>query len=375
MLAINWLALLVVLVCFLFVLLYRGIRNPVNGRALLFPQASALTRTRSWRLLAVRSVGPLLLLSGLFLAIALLQPQWQTPEKRANLGPSYSEREEEVEVPSEGIALYLLCDVSSSMQEAMRVKTDAGTRAIRRIDCLKAQVSTFIKKRPGDMLGLVGFARVSDVLSPLTLDHERLQEQVKTLDVVTESEQDGTAIAYALFKTANQIDATRRFSKELPDSKKPAYDITSAAIVCVTDGFSMPNQLDSAHPLRTMPLSEAGKFCKEKDIKVYIVNLEPAIANPAYREQLEALQSCAQMTGGAFYLAPDGPSLSAVLSDIDRLERSLLPSGQKALATVKESRTVAAEIYTVTELYPYFIAAAALALLAAFSFKFAWHTA
>ena len=99
---------------------------------------------------------------------------------------NHSEQQEEIPIPSEGIAIYLVLDQSGSMNEGMFFSNSKGERfQSRRIDILKQVTSQFIKGnvsigldgRPNDIIGLIFFARKAKVIAPLTLDHSRLLEE------------------------------------------------------------------------------------------------------------------------------------------------------------------------------------------------------
>ncbi len=233
----------------------------------------------------------------------------------------------------EGIAIYLVLDHSGSMLE----KVPAGNgELISKLDILKQVTRQFIEARPNDLIGIVGFARSADPLTPLTLDHAEVLEKLATFSKVPDIQQEGTAIGYAIFKTVNLIEATRHFTKE-----KQGYDMKDAIIVLVTDGFQDPNPLDTGNKWRTMSMQDAAAYAKKEKVKLYLINVEPAMATEPYTAYRNVMQRVAELTGGKFYLAGNPEALNQVYQEINHLQKSplLLPS------------------YTRHYLYPYLIAA------------------
>ncbi|MFI5343352.1 MAG: VWA domain-containing protein, partial [Chlamydiales bacterium] len=119
-------------------------------------------------------------------------------------------------IPTEGIAIYLVLDQSGSMAEEVQTQNSRGGRQyIPKIDLLKQVTEQFIDDRPNDLIGLISFARVPQVLVPLTLDRPLLIKALQQLNVVKNPQEDGTAIGYAIFKAASLITATRHYAEEL----------------------------------------------------------------------------------------------------------------------------------------------------------------
>ncbi|MFT5318789.1 MAG: Ca-activated chloride channel family protein, partial [Chlamydiales bacterium] len=258
---------------------------------------------------------------------------------------SDEEKIEEVEVPTKGIAIYLVLDQSSSMGQKVRVELSGG-RVVKmtRLDYLKQVSRDFIQGSDGssldgrknDMLGLVGFARVAQVLCPLTLQHDYLMEKLSKLNIYSDESENGTAIGYAIFKTANLIAATEHYAKDLIKEGKPSYEIENTVIVIVTDGIQETNPLDRSHRYRAMSIPDAARYAEEKGVRLYVVNIEPMIRQKEYSREREELEYAASITGGRFFVADHNSSLQQIYQDIDRLEKSELPQGKKVQAVVEE---------------------------------------
>jgi Ca-activated chloride channel family protein len=248
----------------------------------------------------------LITLSSILLALAFLDPHTFTPkdEKIPN------GRQD----PTEGRIIFLVLDQSGSMAEP----STSGSQ--RKIDFLKESMAQFVKGRPGDLIGLEAFARTVDILDPPTLDHEQLLKDLKALNVVQSKDQDGTAIGYAIFKTANLIASLKEQTAMMKE--KAPYDVKGAVIILATDGLQDPNPLDKNNPYRSMELVQAADYAKEKGVKVYVVNIEPALAQAKYLPNLRQMERIASSTGGKFYHLQSSSDLSEIMEAIDRIEKT-----------------------------------------------------
>lgn len=248
---------------------------------------------------------------------------------------------------TEGIAIYLVLDQSGSMQEQIVWNNAQGSREyITKLDLLKQMTTQFIKARPQDLIGIVSFARTAYTLTPLTLDHQEVLAKLNSLSKIPDESQEGTAIGYAIFKTVNLIVSTRHFANE-----KEAYTIRDAIIILITDGFQNPNPLDLDNKLRSMGIVEAAEYAKSRNVKFYLINVEPAMQSEKYLPERHQMERATALTGGKFYMASDPDALSKVYADINRLQKSALPA-EKLIY----------EIHRIS-FYPYFIACG-IALLA-----------
>lgn len=254
------------------------------------------------------------------------------------------------EIPTEGIAIYLVLDRSGSMaQSVVAIGIDGQTETISKIDLLKQVTKQFIMNHPSDLIGLVSFARVPRVLVPLTLDRETLLKQLDQIQVVKNPENDGTAMGYAIFKTANLMAATRHFAEDMHQNGKPPYTIKSAVMIVVTDGFQDPSRLDQGNRLRTIELDDAAAYAKSQGVRLYVINIDPALASAQYAPHRRQLQAITALTGGQFYLVNDNQQLQDIYTNIDQLEKGTI--SQEARLQTLDSKTS----YTRFSLYPFFI--------------------
>ena len=250
-------------------------------------------------------------LGALILTIALLDPHKFVPRE----GKDDLQKRD----PTEGRILLFAVDQSGSMREK-------SARASSKLDLMKASVKEMIQKRQTDLIGLMAFARAASILSPPTLGHKAVLDDLEKIKVVTSPELDGTAIGYAILKGATLIASLKEQAESL--GKKAPYQIEGSAIILVTDGLQDPNPLDRENPSRSIEVEQAAKFAKEKGVKVYIVNIEPKLASVKYVPNLREMRKVAELTGGAFYFAGSSGGLEEFLDKIDTLETATIWQGK-----------------------------------------------
>jgi Ca-activated chloride channel family protein len=309
----------------------------------------------------------ILFLSLLFFSIGFLDLAYrQEWKEQIDLPPKNEESDEQITIPTEGVAVYLVLDRSGSMREPVVVSNQQGVRRITRLDYLKEVSAAFIEGdasvglegRKSDLIGLVAFARTAEILSPLTFDHKALLEKLADMRVAENSLEDGTALGYAVYKTANLIAATRNFAKEKREKEKAAYEIKSSVILLVTDGIPNPHPLDKGNHLRTMTIDEASRFAKEQGIRVYIVNVEPQILKRELAPFKRQLESAAEITGGQFFVADQRNTLPKIYHEIEMLEKSRIPFDRVVKEPSGGSEDSIDVDFERVSLYPYFIAIA-----------------
>jgi Ca-activated chloride channel family protein len=211
-------------------------------------------------------------------------------------------------VQASGIDLILAVDVSGSM-EALDFKLD-GQRA-NRLDVVKSVVGKFIEARPNDRIGIVAFAGAPYLVSPLTLDHDWLLQNLERVQIgVVE---DGTAIGTAVATSVNRL-------RDQPGKSK--------LVVLLTDG---QNNTGKVTP------DTAAQAARALGVKVYTIGAgvrgeAPVPVTDAFGNKRlvmakvdvdeESLQKIADETGAKFYRATDTDSLKRIYSEIDRLEKT-----------------------------------------------------
>jgi Ca-activated chloride channel family protein len=274
------------------VLLWRGRRGPVA--AIQYPDISLardLSRRSRSRIAGLMWFWPVL--AAVLMIAGLARPQ----RMHSN-----------TQVTANGIDIVLLLDVSGSMQ-ALDFALEG--RRLNRIEVVKSVVSKFIDERPNDRIGIIAFAASPYLVSPLTLDHDWLQQNLERVNVGVGD--DGTAIGSAIAAGVNRLRATSAKSK---------------VVILLTDGVNNTGKI--------APLS-AAEAAKALGVKVYTIGVGVRgkapipVRDEAGRMHIimatvdvdeKTLQTIAQETGGQFYRATDTDSLQRIYEQINRFETS-----------------------------------------------------
>ena len=141
------------------------------------------------------------------------------------------------EVKQTGIDVYILLDVSRSMQ-AEDIKPN-------RLEKAKYQISNLIQKLRGDRIGLIVFSGEAYIQFPLTTDYSAANLFLSAVDF-NSVPQPGTAIASAINMAVQSFDSAS----------------TDKAIILITDGEDHEGDIDKAVEDAT-----------DKDIKIYTIGL------------------------------------------------------------------------------------------------------
>ncbi len=208
-----------------------------------------------------------------------------------------------VERTSEGIAIVLAVDVSSSMLAEDFAPSN-------RLDVAKEQSVAFVQGREFDRIGLVAFAGEALTRMPITVDYAVLEEAVRGLRVG--ELEDGTAIGTAIATAANRL-------RRAPGASK--------VIVLLTDGENTRGMLDP----RTAAEAAASVGVKIYTIGVGTEGEAPLPIGRGPQGQLryqtlpvrideELLRDVADLTGGRYFRATDPGALNRVFQQIDQLE-------------------------------------------------------
>ena len=216
------------------------------------------------------------------------------------------------QVHREGIAIAMVVDRSGSMQARDFVQ---GDTSVSRLDVVKQVFRDFVEKpgRIDDMIGLVTFARYADGACPLTGDHGNLLAILEQQEIVTERQEDGTAVGEGL---ALAVERLRH------------QEVRSKVAILLTDGVSNAGDIT--------PL-QASELAVRQGIKVYTIGAGRTGWAPvpvqlpggsvglrrAFVEiDEETLREIAERTQARYFHADDAEALGEVIEEIDRLERS-----------------------------------------------------
>jgi Ca-activated chloride channel homolog len=212
------------------------------------------------------------------------------------------------QVQESGIDMMLAIDLSPSM-EALDYHKNG--QEVSRVEVVRDTVGSFIQARPNDRIGMVVFAGEAYLMSPLTLDHAWLLQNVDRLQVGLAG--DATAIGSALATCANRLRDQKAKSK---------------IIVLLTDGANNAGKItpiaaaEAAHALGIKIYAigagsaDVAKFPQRDAFgRVYYTTIPVDIDN-------DALQKIADIGGGKFFRAADYDTLKRVYREINTLETS-----------------------------------------------------
>ena len=242
----------------------------------------------------------------LFLSLALFILALARPR----LGKSLTQ------VEASGIDIMIALDVSGSM--LIKDFTIGGDQATR-VDAIREVTRKFIEGRPNDRIGIVAFAGRPYVVSPMTLDHEWLLQNLDRVRIGLV--EDGTAVGSAAAAAASRLN----------DKKSK-----SRALVLLTDGENNAGKV---------PPTTAAEAIKALKINFYAIGagingvapapvpdrrggfLTDLSGNLLYQNQPvhfneAGLKEMAQIADGKFFRATDTRSLEQIFADIDQLEKS-----------------------------------------------------
>ena len=238
-------------------------------------------------------------------------------------------------VKASGVDIVVALDLSGSMiSEDFVVK---GER-VNRFNMARTVLKGFIDKRPNDRIGLILFATQAFIATPLTLDHDYLQENIDRLEIGAINE-NATAIGDGLGTAVNRL-------RDLKSKSK--------IVILMTDGQNNSGKLE---PLLAAEAAAAVK------VKVYAVGIgergqAPMPARDMFGRKVyqmvpvdvdeDTLQKIADKTGGKYYRADNAEKFRQIYDEIDKLEKT---------------EAVINKYTEYKELYPWLVAAGGALLL------------
>ena len=213
------------------------------------------------------------------------------------------------EVKASGVDIVVAFDMSGSMiSEDFEVR---GER-VNRFNMARTVLKGFIDQRPNDRIGLVLFASQAFIATPLTLDHDFLQENLDRLEIGA-IDQNATAIGDGLGTAVNRLRDLKAKSK---------------IVILMTDGQNNSGKLD--------PLL-AAEAAASLNVKVYTVGIgmrgqAPMPARDMFGRKVyqmvpvdvdeDTLQKIADRTGGKYYRADNAERFRQIYAEIDKLEKT-----------------------------------------------------
>lgn len=244
------------------------------------------------------------------IAIALLIAACAGPQMERQVG----------EETREGVAIQLLVDISSSMEQSL---AGEGGERMTRLDATKQVVEQFIRHREDDLIGLITFARYADTLSPLTYGHDALVEIVREIDIQQSPTEDGTGYGDALALACARLDQMGDWQPASGEREADrAASVRSKVVVLLTDG---ENNCGLHLP------EEAAGLAKKWGIRTYAISMKDDERGSTFEERKDdegltdaekLLRRLADETGGAYWKIGNATHLQEVYEQIDHLERS-----------------------------------------------------
>lgn len=215
---------------------------------------------------------------------------------------------------TQGYDLMLAIDLSGSM---LSEDFERDGQRINRLQVIKPVIQAFINRRPTDRIGIVVFSGRAYTLSPLTLDHDWLANQVERLKIGLI--EDGTAIGDGLGVALTRLEQSGR---ENGGHRMGAF------VVLLTDG---------ANNRGAMTPEQATEIAKARGIPVYTIGAgrEGSVPYPVFDQNNNrigsrrvpsdldepALRDIAGKTGGRYFRADDLRTVEDAFTSIDRAKK------------------------------------------------------
>ena len=186
----------------------------------------------------------------------------------------------------EGRDIVLILDSSDSMRQRGFDPTDIRRN---KFDVVKDVVGDFIEKRKNDRIGMVTFADIAFIASPLTFEKKFLTDITKMQKMGIAGKR--TAINDAIVQSYNLLSKSKAKSK---------------IAILLTDGVDNMSKI---------PFPDVKNLIEKRDIKLYAIGIGDARDyNGAY------LKALADAGHGEAYGARDAKTLEKIYEEIDKLE-------------------------------------------------------
>lgn len=205
-------------------------------------------------------------------------------------------------IEKEGIDILLLLDTSSSMT------TNDLDRHRTRLEVAKDAAAAFVGGREDDRIGLLTFARYTDLRCPPTRDRDALTRILADVETVeSDSAEDATGIGSALARAAQILGPS---------------DAPSRVVILLTDGEEnvalegVGGEIAPTH---------AAQLCERLGVRVYTIVAGVGRRDPSgawVTLDTRAVEHVAKRTGGAFHEAKNANAMKEVYARIDALEKT-----------------------------------------------------
>ncbi|PHS41793.1 MAG: VWA domain-containing protein [Sulfurovum sp.] len=186
----------------------------------------------------------------------------------------------------EGRDIVLIIDSSDSMRQRGFDPSDLWRN---KFDVVKEVVGDFIETREDDRIGMVTFADIAFIASPLTFEKKFLTDITKMQEMGVAGKR--TAINDAIVQSYNLLSKSKAKSK---------------IAILLTDGVDNMSKI---------PFGDVKSLIEKRDIKLYAIGIGDA---RDYNGQY--LQALADAGKGLAFGAKDATTLSQIYDEIDKLE-------------------------------------------------------
>ena len=242
----------------------------IKSKSIYFPHLSSLMLGGKNKNLLL----PLLKWLGISLAIVALASPVLTKE--------YSNSKKH------GRDIVLIIDTSESMKQD---RFDQSNLRNNKFDVVKKVAASFVEKRENDRIGLIVFADIAFVASPLTFETEFLEQIIGMQRLGIAGRR--TAINDALVQSYGMLEKSK---------------VKSKIVILLTDGIDNMSQIT---------VDEVKSLIEKSDVKLYTIGIgRKRDFDGAY------LKNLAQAGNGLFFTAQNAEMLNKIYDEIDRLEVS-----------------------------------------------------
>jgi len=242
----------------------------VKAKAIYFPHLNALMlgKTRTRLLL------PFLKWLGILLALVALASPVLTKE--------YSNSKKH------GRDIVLIIDASQSMKQD---RFDQSNFSNNKFDVVKKVAASFVAKRHNDRIGLITFADIAFVASPLTFETEFLEKIISLQRLGIAGQR--TAINDALVQAYGMLERSK---------------VKSKVVILLTDGKDTASQIT---------VDEVTSLIEKSEVKLYTIGVGSERDFDG-----EYLRKIAKSGNGKAFTAQNAKMLADIYDEIDRLEVS-----------------------------------------------------
>ncbi len=272
------------LILLLPVLFYIRKNNKKTEQGFVIPVINENIISESWKSKFIFIDFSIRILAIITLVLALMQPVVKIK------GNSYKE----------GIDIAVCLDVSNSMLSDIKTDLTGKNTLLTRLEASKTAIINFINKRKDDRIALIAFAGESVTLTPLTIKHNAVIENIKNLK--TGILQEGTAIGLGLTSAIARLRLSKNATK---------------VIILLTDGSNNTGEIST---------EEAVSIAKDYGIKIYsiVVGATSKMSNNQEID-IELLDNISQKTSGNLFVANSLDDITNIYNKIDKLEKNKYP--------------------------------------------------